>query len=308
MRLDAVEVKDRSGPDHYLEVMNQVESRPLRYFVAVAEELNFARAAERVGIASPALSRAIGRLETQLGVRLFDRSTRHVGLTAAGRVLLDQARPALDSLDAAARRAQRAAGPRRRLVLTLKADLEGGLLEPILAAYREQPEALPIEVVFGDWGLQDQLLRDGRADVALIYTDFDQGGLDFEVLLEEPRVATLACGHPLAARERLSVADLELDHRPSGSGRLWWRTDSAERPRFDGLSQMVQMIELGELVAFLSPSVTARYPRPGLTTRPLDGIADARLVVAWPRAATSTATAAFVRAATDVAAAPDAPN
>jgi DNA-binding transcriptional LysR family regulator len=86
-----------------------VESRPLRYFVAVAEELNFARAAERLGIASPPLSRAIRKLEAELGVTLLERSTHHVALTTAGAVLLEQARMALDAVDAAGRRAQRAA-------------------------------------------------------------------------------------------------------------------------------------------------------------------------------------------------------
>ncbi len=281
----------------------QVESRPLRHFVAVAEELNFGRAAERLGIAAPAVSRAIAQLETQLGVRLFDRSTRHVELTDAGRVLLDQARPALDSLDAAARRAQRATGPRRRLVLTLKADVEGGLLEPILAAYRAEPEAVPIEVAFSDLTHGAGLLRDGSADVALIFTDFDPEGLDFEVLLEEPLLAALAATDPLAAREAIAVADLAEDHESRAEGRLWWPAAAAAQPAFDDLSQMVQLIELGELIAFLPESVAARYPRPRMVTRPLLGEPPGRLVVAWPRAATSPATAAFVRAAVDVAAA-----
>jgi DNA-binding transcriptional LysR family regulator len=279
----------------------QIESRPLRYFVAVAEELNFGRAAERLGIASPALSRAISQLETQLGVRLFDRSTRHVELTDAGWVLLEQSRPALDSLDAATRRAQRATGPRQRLVLTLKADLEGGLLEPILAAYRAEPEAVPIEVSFADWGRQAEMLRDGRADVALIFTDFDEDGLDSEVLLEEPLVAALNAAHPLAAHDSLRAADLVPEYTASGSGHLWWPADASERPAFGDLSQMIQLIELGELIAFLAASVAVRYPRPHLAIRPLEGAGDARLVVAWPRAASSPATAAFVRAAVDVA-------
>jgi DNA-binding transcriptional LysR family regulator len=281
----------------------QVESRPLRYFVAVAEELNFGRAAERLGIAAPALSRAIAQLEAQLGVRLFDRSTRHVELTDAGRVLLDQARPALDSLDAAGRRAQRATGPRRRLVLTLKADLEGGLLEPILAAFRAEPEAVPVEVSFSDLTDGAGRLRDGRADVALIFTDFDPEGLDFEVLLEEPLFVALAATDPLAARESIGLADLAASHESTAAGRLWWPASSGGRPSFDGLGEMVQLIELGELIAFLPESVAARYPRPGMVTRPLLDQPPGRLVVAWPRSATSPATAAFVRAAVDVAAA-----
>ncbi len=279
----------------------QVESRPLRYFVAVAEELNFGRAAERLGIAAPALSRAIAQLESQLGVRLFDRSTRHVALTDAGGVLLDQARPALDSLDAAARRAQRATGPGRRLLLTLKADLEGGLVEPILAAYRAAPEAVPVEVTFSDLTDGARRLRDGRADVALIFSDFDPEGLDFEVLREEPLLVALAAGDPLAERESIGVADLASAHESTAAGRLWWPASSGGRPNFDGLGEMVQLIELGELIAFLPESVAARYPRPGMVTRPLSGSAPGRLVVAWPRTATSPATAAFVRAAVDVA-------
>jgi DNA-binding transcriptional LysR family regulator len=279
----------------------QVESRPLRYFVAVAEELNFGRAAERLGIAAPALSRAIAQLESQLGVRLFDRSTRHVELTDAGGVLLDQARPALESLDAAARRAQRATGPGRRLLLTLKADLEGGLVEPILAAYRAAPEAVPVEVSFSDLTDGARRLRDGRADVALIFSDFDPEGLDFEVLREEPLLVALAANEPLAERESIGVADLAAAHESTAAGRLWWPASSGGRSNFDGLGEMVQLIELGELIAFLPESVAARYPRPGMVTRPLLDSAPGRLVVAWPRSATSPATAAFVRAAVDVA-------
>ncbi|RYE92903.1 MAG: LysR family transcriptional regulator [Myxococcales bacterium] len=129
--------------------MDPLESRSLRYFVAVARELNFARAAERLRIAPPALSRAIAALEDQLGVRLLERTTRRVELTAAGRALLDQGQLALDALDAAARCARRAADPQRRIVLALKAEFDGGLLEPILAHHRQRPDAAPPEVRVG---------------------------------------------------------------------------------------------------------------------------------------------------------------
>ncbi|MGB8946829.1 MAG: LysR family transcriptional regulator, partial [Streptomyces sp.] len=105
-----------------------MESRPLRYFLAVAEELNFARAAERLGISPPPLSRAIRQLETELGVILFERTTHSVALTPAGTVLLAEARIALDALQAAGRRAQRAAASDPKLVLAVKADGDAGLL------------------------------------------------------------------------------------------------------------------------------------------------------------------------------------
>ncbi|MDQ3783866.1 MAG: LysR family transcriptional regulator, partial [Actinomycetota bacterium] len=89
--------------------MNDLEVRELRYFVAVAEELNFSRAAGRLGMAQPPLSRAISQLEKRLGVQLFERSNRKVTLTAAGLTLLDEARSALDAMSAAARRTRRAA-------------------------------------------------------------------------------------------------------------------------------------------------------------------------------------------------------
>ncbi|HYY80365.1 MAG TPA: LysR family transcriptional regulator, partial [Actinomycetes bacterium] len=93
-----------------------VEVRELRYFVAVAEELNFSRAAQRLEMAQPPLSKAIRQLERKLGVRLLERTTRRVALTAAGGVLLEQARVALDAVEAAGRRARRAGQPAPRLV------------------------------------------------------------------------------------------------------------------------------------------------------------------------------------------------
>ncbi|MGH3375334.1 MAG: LysR family transcriptional regulator, partial [Actinoallomurus sp.] len=88
--------------------MDPVETRELTYFVTVAEELSFTRAAERLQIAQPPLSRAIQRLERRMGVRLLERTSRSVTLTPAGEVLLREGRRALDATAAAVRRAQRA--------------------------------------------------------------------------------------------------------------------------------------------------------------------------------------------------------
>ena len=289
--------------------MNPVESRPLRYFVAVAEELNYARAAERLGIASPALSRSVAQLETQLGVQLLERSTRRVALTPAGAVLLQEARAALAALDGAARRAQRAATPQRRLVVALKADLDGGLLERAMDTYAREGPDVPIEVLLGGWGEQDRQLVDGRADVALVYAPFDTRGLDAEVIRREARVAALPADHPWAARTALEMADIQESFDPNESGYIWWpRTPGnadAGAPLVGDISQLLKRIELHQIIALLPASVAARFRRPQIAYLPVPDAPPATLSVAWPQHARSPAIAAFVRSVTDVAAAVD---
>ncbi|MFE5262318.1 LysR family transcriptional regulator [Streptomyces coelicoflavus] len=271
-----------------------MESRSLRYFVAVAEELNFARAAERLGISPPPLSRAIRRLETELGVTLFERTTHSVTRTPAGDVLLAEAHVALDALEAAGRRARRAAeGP--KLVLAVKADGDAGLLEPILTRYASEPGSVPVAVRLCGWQEQPRLLRGGEADVALVHAPFDGTGLDTETLAAEPRVAALAADHPLAARDRLELADLGLD-----AGSVERHIDEARRGHGD-LAQVLTAVSLGKVVTLLPASVTARYPRPGVAYRPVPDAPPVVLALAWPQRSRSTATAALVRAATEAA-------
>src|ERR1700745_2968407 len=112
--------------------MNDLDSRELRYFVAVAEELHFGRAAERLGMAQPPLTRAIRELGHQLGGQPLPRRTRRVTLTPPGEAFLQNARSALDAVSAAGRRARHAGEPAPMLRLALKADIDGGLLQQIL--------------------------------------------------------------------------------------------------------------------------------------------------------------------------------
>lgn len=226
-----------------------MESRSLRYFVAVAEELNFTRAAERLGISAPPLSRAVRQLEADLGVTLLERTTHHVALTRAGAVLLTEARIALDALQAAGRRAQRTAAAAPKLVLAVKADGDAGLLETILARYAREPAALPVTVRLCGWHEQPRLLRQGEADVALVHEPFDRTGLDAETLITEPRVAALAAGHPLAGRDRLTLACLGL--RPGDLHRHIEET----RARSRDLAQLLALVGLGEAVPLDRKSV-----------------------------------------------------
>ncbi|MGW2635770.1 LysR family transcriptional regulator [Streptomyces sp. NPDC001348] len=272
-----------------------MDSRLLRYFVAVAEELNFARAAERLDMSPPPLSRAIRRLETELGVTLLERTTHRVTLTAAGTVLLAEARIALDALEAAGRRARRAAACEPELVLAVKADGDAGLLEPVLARYAAEPGAVPVAVRLCAWQEQPRLLRRGEADAALVHEPFDRTGLDTETLTAEPRVVALAATHPLAARDSLVLADLGL--RPGGLHRYIDEIRGLGRD----LAQLLTLVGLGGATPVLPASVAARYPRPGVVYRPLVDAPPAVLAVAWPQQSRSTATAALVRAALAVA-------
>src|SRR5262245_2115159 len=113
----------------------RLETRELAYFLAVAEELHFGRAAGRLGIAQPPLSRAIKQLERRLGVTLLDRDSRGVALTPAGEVLAREAVTALDAVTAAARRTRRAGRADPRLAVIMKPGGDGGLLPAILREY-----------------------------------------------------------------------------------------------------------------------------------------------------------------------------
>lgn len=312
--------------------MNELEVRQLRYFVAVAEELHFGRAAERLGMAQPPLSRAIRELERQLGVLLLKRTTRQVTLTPAGEVLLRDARTALEAISAAGRRAQHAGEPTPRLRLALKPDIDGGLLPQILDAYAGEEAALPVELVLGRFGEQAQTVRDGRADAALLLGPFDDRSLDYEPLVTEPFLVAMAAADPLAAQPCLRLADLAgrslpggspadqgvapgphgsagaRDHQPNPAGN---HTPTASTPQNDSdLPQIFRLVELGSIVCFLPTSVTWRYPRPEIAYRPVSDLEPATLAVAWPQDSHSAAVAAFVRVAATVAAAaqPEAGN
>jgi DNA-binding transcriptional LysR family regulator len=272
----------------------------LRYFVAVAEELNFARGAERLGISSPPLSRAIRNLEAELGLTLFERTTHSVSLTPAGTVLLEQGRIALDALQAAGRRAQRTAAVEPKLILAVKADSDAGLLDTILARYATEPAARPVAIRLCGWGEQPRLLLQGEADAALVYEPFDRTGLDAETVAVEPRVAAVPAAHPLAARDRVSLADLDLPiSDPAHPGELGRFLDRVvEQYAVRDLPQLLKLVELGEIVTLLPESVVARYPRPGVAYLRVPDAPPATLAIAWPQQSRSTATAALVRAAT----------
>lgn len=279
-----------------------VETRELRYFVAVAEELHFGRAANRLSIAQPPLSRAIQRLERRLGVVLLHRNSRAISLTEAGHVLLREARAALDAVDAAQRRTRRAATEQSGAVLVLatKAGAAGELLAKLLHAYAAEPSAVEVEVVLCGPGEQAKMLRDGRADVALLQRPYDStAGLDTEDLRTEQQVLVLPAGHPLAHRSQISTAEVNaLIDLPMPR---WSRPDGTYNdgtgPQVRDHTQLFQLIALGRACAFVPESVRAAL-RDDHAVVPVPDAPMVTTVIAWPPRSRSPAVADLVRTAT----------
>ncbi|GAB3427750.1 LysR family transcriptional regulator [Flindersiella endophytica] len=280
--------------------MERPDGRELAYFVAVAEELHFGRAAERLGIAQPPLSRAIRQLERRLGVTLLERTSRKVSLTAAGEVLLVEGRRALEALDAAARLTQRAGQPDRALVLVMKSGADAGLLPAILAEYTTMPGALPVDVVTSFAG-REAMLRDGRADVALLHKPRnDLRGFDHEDLLTERQVAVLPANHRLARKPVLSLADLRGEPSPRWQGVDETSGLNVSDELVEEAGQLTQLIALGRAVAIVPESI-APHLRRDLVCVPVPDAPRTTLVIAWQEGSRSAAVAAFVRASMAVA-------
>ncbi|GAB3565145.1 LysR family transcriptional regulator [Amycolatopsis endophytica] len=281
--------------------MDRVETRELAYFVAVAEALHFGRAAEGLGLAQPALSKAVRSLERRLDVTLFERTSRRVELTPAGEVLLGEARRALSAVAAAARRTQRAGRGVPYLALAAKPGGDAGMLSRILGRYESDPEAVPVELV----SCHDDrvsLLHDGRADVALLHTPFDDpAGLETAELRSEPRSALLPPDHPLARRSILQLSDL----RGEPVGRWAGYPDDGGVEVTD-LAKLLRVTARGRAVALLPRSVLDTLDH-DLATVPVVDAAPARLLLAWPQGTRSPAIAALVRAAREAAGRADTP-
>jgi DNA-binding transcriptional LysR family regulator len=270
--------------------MDRVETRELAYFVAVAETCHFGRAADRLGIAQPPLSRAISRLERRLGVVLLNRTSRRVTLTPAGQALLSEGRRALDAVDTAVARAQVAARARPRLTLVMKPGSDGGLLPAILAAYREEAGAVEVDVRTCAAGEQPAMVRSGAADAAFVHGH--QPGLerlDTEELLVEGQVAALAVGHRLAGRADVGLDDVRGELLP------------ADRVTADP-AQALQLVALGRAAVLLPTSLQIQIRR-DVVCVPVRDAPPTRLLLAWLSGRRSPELAGFVHAATTVAAA-----
>jgi len=274
----------------------------MRYFVAVAEELHFGRAAQKLMMAQPPLSRAIQQLERRLGVVLLHRTARAVTLTEAGSVLLQEARLALEAIEAAERRTRRAGPDRPGVVLAVKAGASRELLSRLLDAYAAAPAAVAVEVMLCGPGEPEGLLRNGRADVALLHRPYDMtAGFDTEDLHTEQQVLVLPAGHPLASRSHISMA--EANALPDLPLPRWPRPDGSypegPGPQVRDHTQLTQLITLGRACALMPESLRTQLGDDHAIV-PVQDAPAVTTVIAWPPHSRSKAVANLVRTAVDL--------
>ncbi|MGC4991937.1 LysR family transcriptional regulator [Nocardia salmonicida] len=187
--------------------MERVEVKDIEYVLAVAEELSFTRAAARLGIAQPPLSRAIGRLERRLGTELFHRTSRVVTLTSAGALFVEEGSAILEAIDRTVARVRHATHS-RALVIATRPTIGTGFLRAIIEQCRQLPSPLAVEVLSSRSPVQ--AVRDHRADAALACgSSQDLSGMRVEQLVEQPTVALMSTSHPLAAQPAVTLAAVQ---------------------------------------------------------------------------------------------------
>lgn len=264
-----------------------MELRHLRYFVAVAEELHFGRAAARLHIAQPPLSRQVRDLERELGTGLFSREKGRVQLTHAGRAFLPEARRTLAQAERALRTAQRAAqGEVGRLrVGFVEAATYSGVLPDALGAFRAQLPNVGLELFELSSLQQTEALRDGRIELGILHSPPHDAAqwLGIERVLQDPMVVALPRDHRGAARARVALRSLAGDpflmfRRPDGPG-LYDRIIAACQAagfspqvaqQAGQIQTLVGLVAAGVGVA-LVPGSLAELQRPGVVYRPLSG-------------------------------------
>jgi DNA-binding transcriptional LysR family regulator len=275
-----------------------VHVRDLRYFLTVAEELHFTRAAERLYVSQPALSKQVRALERQLGVELFRRDRHGVALTDAGTALLPHAREVLSAWEdgAAAVDSVRTARRGTLVVGMSTSPVRGGLLPAIRSRFTAaHPEAV-VRLRQVNWEDPTAGLADGTTDVAFVWLPLaGRERYDWTVIAEEPVMVALPDTHPLADRSGIDFTDL-LDEPflalPESTGPLrahWLALDArAGRPPQIGAEiasteETYEALAAGLGVCLVAAGNVPLLTLGGVTARPVRGVAPSRYVLAWRR-------------------------
>jgi len=270
-----------------------MEIRHLRYFVAVAEELHFGRAAQRLHIQQPPLSRQIQDFEAELGFPLFERSRRRVELTPAGTALLGRARQVFDALDVAIHDARSASeGESGRLVVGYPSSLAYSGLTELLRAFRTRFPS--VEIALRELPPADQVdgLKAGSLDVGFVRTSPDDPTLAAELVRRESLMVVLPDDHRLAKQRAISLKALAQEPFvmfPRARGPAFFDQLMALCGRAGFSPRIVQeaaQLDIVSLVAAgfgisIMPSSMRNFRRPGLAFRAIVGAPQVELLIVW---------------------------
>jgi len=259
-----------------------LDLRRLRYFVTVADELSFVRAAERLHMTQPALSRQIRALEDDLGVTLLRRGPVGTALTPAGDQLLEDARPLLAASLALQRRVRLAA--REQLHFTI-GFMPGVIVTPIVRQFRALAPEVKVQVLHTALTDQVDYLLDGRVDVCFVRLPLPVDTMEIVPLFPEPRIAALSTEHPLASSTVVDVADLlpyRLLQDPADVPE-WRGAPGPEADRPTTIEESLEAVASSTGFAVLPAGFADFYRRPDIRYVALDGVAPRMVALAYPK-------------------------
>jgi DNA-binding transcriptional LysR family regulator len=264
-----------------------LDLRLVGYFVAVAEQRHFGRAAAALRVAQPSLSRQIRRLEQQIGARLLDRTRQGTQLTEAGEVFLPRAKALLRSATQAAAQARAAAQPSRIAIgYTM-----GLIVTPAVREMRREHPDAEVQALHLDWDEALDALLGHRVDAVVTRLPFPTDGLHVTILYAEPRVLVVPVDHRLAGRDFVTIDDIADEPMPRirHSDPAWsafWRIDprpdgrrAPDGPFIDAIEDKFEVIASGQAVA-ITAGWHGNSIRPDITTIPLKGVEPCHVVLA----------------------------
>jgi DNA-binding transcriptional LysR family regulator len=278
-------------------VVMTVELRHLRAFLAIAAEGTITRAAARLHVTQPALSRTLRQLEAHLGVRLIDRSTHHLQLTAAGHAFQPRAAAAVTAVDEALSPARAGTWPLR---LGHAWSALGEHTTPLLRRWKQEHPDTPVQLLRVDDRTAG--LDHGTVDVAVIRGEADlPAEVNTVALLLEPRVAAVAADSPLTGKARLTLRDLLAEsiavNTIAGTTALGlWPPDDTPNDIIEvaNTDDWIAAIAAGDAVGVTTIATAATYPNPAVAYLPLVDVPAVTVYLAWKQPASHPAVADFI--------------
>ncbi len=270
-----------------------LDLRLAKAFLTVAEEEHIGRAARRLYLSQPGLTKQVRRLEALVGVPLVERDGRGIRLTAAGRAFATEARALLQ-------RAERAVVVTRQAARADTGVVRVGFVPPLPAAVSDRLGELeaPVELRRVDWVERTSVLVDGEIDLCVLPLPLGPAAVEHRVVWREPRVAAFARGHRFADRRELSIGELGdepivdlpthrefwcVDPRPDGRSPVWG-------PMVHSVEEMLAVVAQGRAMCITAASVGRFYRPSGVAFVPVVDISEAEIAVAWNPSVPSVAT------------------